>query len=176
MNSSQHTPILYVGSEADIHKIVEILKSRPYQPANQPVVFATELPMLIVAEFGVNIGSYEEAIEEEVPLKSQEQISVQLSNILQTKITDHPSQLISRILSHFITKDRMTEYDFEQLRGVYTSKFRGNRGVVYNLQNNPHAWLSRYQQKYGSIIEECNEYIHIIPVWKKALHRDVVEW
>jgi hypothetical protein len=59
--SSQQTPILYAGSEADIHNIVEILKYRHYQPANQqviqPVVFATELPMPIVAEFGVNIGS-----------------------------------------------------------------------------------------------------------------------
>jgi hypothetical protein len=55
--SSQQTPTLYVGSEADIHKIVEILKSRPYQPSNQQVVFATELPMPLVVEFGVNIGS-----------------------------------------------------------------------------------------------------------------------
>lgn len=56
MNSSQQTPTLYVGSEADIHNMVEILKSRPYQPVNQPVVFATELHMPLVAEFGVNIG------------------------------------------------------------------------------------------------------------------------
>jgi hypothetical protein len=54
------TPILYVGNEVDIHNIVQILKSRPYQPANQPVVFATELPMSIVEEFGTNIGSDEE--------------------------------------------------------------------------------------------------------------------
>ena len=55
--TSQQTPTLYVGSEADIHKIVEILKSRTYDPANQPVVFEKELPMPLVVEFGVNIGS-----------------------------------------------------------------------------------------------------------------------
>jgi hypothetical protein len=58
--SSQQTPILYVGTEVDIHNISQILKSRPYQPANHSVVFATELPMPLVTEFGANIGSDEE--------------------------------------------------------------------------------------------------------------------
>ena len=96
---------------------------------------------------------------------------VYLSNKIHTKITRHPNQLISRILSHFLKKDTMNMNEYEQLRGVFKTKFRsGNHGAVHSLQDYPKSWLCKEQGIYGPIVEDFNDHVRITPVWKEALH------
>ena len=95
-----------------------------------------------------------------------------LSRVINRKLTNNPTQLISRILSHFLEQDTMNKGEYEELRQHYKTKFSsGNHGAVYSLQKHPNSWMAKQQNVYGNIIvEEGGDCIRITTTWKRALN------
>ena len=80
------------------------------------------------------------------------------------------NELISHVLKFLIDNETMNQSDYEIIRidlNMKTKWKSGNHGVLHSLTYSDHSWMSKYQAKYGDIIEiNKDKLISLSEIWR----------
>ena len=107
-----------------------------------------------------------------------------LSKAITKKLQKNPDQLISKILLHFKTTDRLTKEQFEPLKikndptlKPFTTKWiSGNHGLLSSLTRNAERpWMKKEQLLFGSIINPCLDPKLATTIWLSLKWREAID-